>query len=204
VLGAASEKNHGEKQMINITNIVPIGTTVPFEQHNGNIGYWVESLIETNGFDINRGKGVDIPQLNKEVKTKSNESKSPNSIATMTVHGIMNLPYSQSVVCQKMQNHYLVEYSNVHRVVTNEDNFDFSNPAIQSLIEDAYEKGRKEITENWKDGFVAPYVRGTEYGQFEKVPNQDSYRFRIPVKSMKSLKGMVKSSSQFDKFFEIH
>jgi hypothetical protein len=188
---------------MNITNIVPVGTTVPFEQHNGNVGHWVESMIENSGLAINRGRGVDIPQLDKEVKTKNNESKSPYSIATMTVSEIIHTQYVDSLVYQKMQNHFTVEYNNSLRVVTKEDNIDFTDLSIQKLIKDAYEQARIIIAKNWSCGDIAPYVNVTEYGQFEKVPNQDSYRFRIKVKAMNSLKGMSKSAAQFDKLFEI-
>jgi hypothetical protein len=202
VHGAELEKNIGEKKMtVNIFNIAPAGTEIPFEHHTGNVGHWIEDLAELAGLQVNRGKGIDLPGLSKEIKTKSLESKSPNSIATMTIWDLINTPYPESAIFEKMQNHYTVEHSNVYRIVVNETNIDFSNPAIQKLLEEAYELGRQEIAENFKDGIVLPYVRKTEYGQFEKVPNRDSYRFRIPVDSMKKLKGMAKS--QFNSLFDV-
>jgi len=188
---------------INISNIIPVGTTIPFEQRNGNVGRWAESVVETGGLPINRGRGVDIPQLNKEVKTKNNESKSPHSIAEMSVLDIIRTQYIDSLVYQKMQHHFSIEYNNSLRVVTKEDNVDFTAPDIQKLIKDAYEQGRKIISANWSCGDVAPYVNVTEYGQFEKVPGHDAYRFRIKVKAMNNLKGMSKSAAQFDKLFEV-
>lgn len=188
--------------MAQIKNILPPGTELPKYYNNGEYGHWVEDRVEQAGIAVNRGKGADISVLNTEIKSKSVESKSPNSIGTMTVYDIINTPYEDSVVFEKMQHHYTVEYSSECRVVVSEKEFDYTDPSIQVLFKETYEQCRAEIAENWKDGIILPYVSG-KYGQFEKVPNQLSYRFRIPVNTMKRVKGMSKSAPQFNKLFDI-
>lgn len=188
--------------MAQIKNILPPGTEIPNHMSNAEYGLWVENEVEKSGIAVNRGKGPDISVLGTEIKSKSVESKSPNSIATMTVHDIIHTAYEDSVIFEKMQHHYTVEYSKECRIVVSEREFDFTDPSIQLLFKETYEQCREEIANNWKDGFILPYVSG-KYGQFEKVPDRNSYRFRIPVNTLKRIKGMSKSAPQFNNLFDI-
>lgn len=188
--------------MAQIKNILPPGTEIPHYFNKGTYGHWVEDQVEQAGIAVNRGKGADIAALGTEIKSKGVESNSPHSIGTMTVQDIIHTAYEDSVIFEKMQHHYTVEYSNTRRVVVSEKEYDFTNPSIQVLFKETYEQCRAEIAENWKDGIILPYVSGPN-GQFEKVPNRDSYRFRIPVGAMKRIKGMAKSANQFDNLFDI-
>lgn len=186
--------------MAQIKNILPPGTVIP-NCDNGKRGHWVEDTVEQAGIAINRGKGVDIASLGTEIKSKSVESKSPNSIGTMTVNDIVNTKYEDSVIFEKMQYHYSVDYSSEQRIVISEKEYDFTDPSVQMLIKETYEQCRAVIADNWKEGIVLPYVSGS-WGQFEQVPNQNAYRFRIPVGAMKRIKGMSKSAPQFNKLFD--
>lgn len=187
--------------MAKMNNILPPGTTIPYIS-NAQKGHWVEDCVEAAGITINRRQGVDVGILGVEIKSKCVESSSPNSIATMSINKIISTDYEDSLICEKLQHVYRVEYSNETQTVVSEEEFDFTDPSIQTLFRNTYEKCRKEIESNFQDGIVLPYISG-EYGQFEITPTKNSYSFRIPVGKMKKIKAMSKSAPQFNKIFDV-
>jgi hypothetical protein len=158
-------------------------------------GIQFEEELSRRGNPVNTGKGADYPEIELEVKTKSKESKSANVVGTMSRTDIINTPYEQSSIREKMLQQLRVETE--EGVIVEEDIFDFSPKFIQDLIKEAYEKGR--VLLNVKN--PPDYVNCTRYGYFEKRRHtEDSYMYRINVNAMKELEGMAKST--FNKFIE--
>jgi hypothetical protein len=182
---------------------IKVGTDIPFQQSYGNVGRWAEEQLANNGYVMSNGKGVDIPGLGVECKTRKVESNSPHTVGTMTIADIINTKYEDSVIFEKFQQQYRVSYSDEGQIVLSENVFDFSDPYIQQQIREAYECGRAEIAaETANDGFPPRYVRGGDFGQFEITESNNSYRFRIPNGAMKKIETISKGASVFNSLFE--
>jgi len=170
-------------------------TQVPVEIEN--IGYWAEDYLEENGYNINRGAGVDLPDYNVEIKTRCVNSKSAHTVGRMTTEAIINTPYTQSPVKDKIQQQYRVEYDNEGTIVSNEI-YDFSEDWIQDLIKQSYEAGRQEIAQGMA-GKNNTKTHGV--GVFQRDKNKEQWQFRITKTGMEKIKSMSKQKS-FKKLFE--
>lgn len=169
-----------------------LGQTVDSWTKDNTAARQIEDLLVSNGNNFNKGKGVDLPDDNLEVKSRLEESRSPHTVSGMTENDIINTPYKQSRVYQKLQKQMRVKHT-CNKVVKVEY-YDFSQPHIQDILEEAYEEARESI----KAG-CTPYAPGTKYGYFE-YKSSNTYSFRIPHKAMQELEAMAKSS--FGTLFE--
>lgn len=180
---------------------IPVGTEIPERQQYGNIGRWVESKMKDQGWEVTHGAGVDLPKYGVEIKSRKVESNSHHTVGTMSIDSIVVTPYEQSIIKEKFQQQYRVHYSDDQQVVISEELVDFSDKYIQNKIRDAYETGREQIIKNAQQGHHPTYVKGTEWGHFEKAQSKNSYRFRIPNNSMKKLEHVSKNSDIFERLF---
>jgi hypothetical protein len=183
-------------RVIKIKKGIQPGTAVPEKQHAGNIGHWTESKLKADGFKINTGKGVDLPEENLEVKSRKDESNSAHTIGKMTKKDIKSNTWHQSTLKSKCQRQYRVTYSDVDSVVTSSGIYDFTDPYIQEKFEEAYEQGRQLI----QAGNEEPYLRNSQWGYFEKKKN--SYEFRIPHAAMKKIITASSNSKTFNDLFD--
>jgi hypothetical protein len=191
--------------MIRVTKIkngIEPGTVIPERQQNGNVGRWAEAVMEINGHNIEHGAGCDMPEYGVEMKTRKIESNSPHTVGTMRFGDIISKPYDQSLIFEKFQRQYRVHYSDEGQVVLTSEVYDLTEEFIQSKIREAYEEGRKQITQNEINGFHPPYVKGSEWGYFEVSESYSSYRFRIPNSAMKKIETAVRNAKTFKKLFE--
>jgi hypothetical protein len=176
---------------------VQVGEQLPIKQSCGNIGRHIEKKLSKN-YKLNKGKGVDLPVENIEVKTRKEEGKSYQSVATMPIDDIISTSYNQSNVHDKFQRQYRVKYKDETSIITEEQIYDFSDTFIQDKIKEAYENGRTKII----NGDRSDWVYGSSYGSFERpTENSKSYTFRISNGAMKKLENMAKDN--FGKFFDI-
>jgi hypothetical protein len=190
---------------MNVTKIkkgIAVGTEVPIRQHYGNVGNWVQEKLTENGYKINTGVGPDLLEYGVEVKSRKIESSSPHTVGSMRIEDIIVTPYDQSHIKDKFQRQYRVKYSDEGQVVTEESVYDLSNDHIQDRIRNAYESGRKTIAQNEINGYHPPYVKGTDWGNFEITESCNSYRFRIPDHTMRKIEQISKNSNLFNNLFE--
>lgn len=154
-----------------------VGMTVP--NNCSDVGKLVEDKLEELGYLMNRGKGIDIPGLGVEVKTRKEDATSARQIGTMTFDDILKTPYRLSPIKTKFQQQLIVKHKN--NVVTSAKVYDFSNPHIQALIEHAYEECRVELAKHssTKDTVMPKYVRGTECVAYWEYHQSNSFQFRI-------------------------
>lgn len=185
-------------KVVKINHGVPKGTIIPMKQDSGNIGKYVEGCLEDNGHVLNKGKGVDIPNLNLEVKTRKIESKSAHTIGTESIENIKSLSYSETVVYEKFQQQYRVTYSDTDSVVVDSKIVDFSDPIIQKEIEEGYDFIRSEILR----GNRGTYISGNTCIYAEITKSGKSYRFRVPNGSMKKLLEIASTFGNRKKHFE--
>lgn len=160
---------------------IPVGTKVPVKQFAGNVGRWSEDVLTSNGHQINKGRGADMPRADLEVKTRKIESKSPHTIAATSVDDAMKTDYFTSEVCKKFQQQYRVHYSDTDSVVVSERVFDFSDPYIQEKLNEGY----KIIQEEFIKGNRSSYIAGNGWIHAQRTKNSKSYQFRVPDNAMK-------------------
>lgn len=173
-----------------LKNAIDDGDCIPVNEINS-VGRWVEDTLESKGHNVNRSSGVDLPDCNVEIKTRNVNSKSAHTIGSMTTDSIINTPYDQSPIKDKIQIQYRVEYNSYGDIHTN-GNFDFTEPWLQDLIRKAYESGRQEIS-NGMNGKNNTKTYGV--GIFQKDKHKDQWQFRITNAGMKKIKRIAKQPS---------
>jgi methyl coenzyme M reductase beta subunit len=160
------------------------------------VGKWIEDQLENNGHIINRGAGVDLTEINVEVKSRKVSSNSAHTIGRMTTKDIINTPYDSSSIKNKIQTQYRVEYDDNCKV--NESKiYDFSEEWIQELIKLSYESGRAEIAAGLTKNNTATHGVGI----FQRDKDKDQWQYRITNAGMKKIKTMADQPS-FAKIFK--
>lgn len=173
-----------------------VGVHLPTNE-NGHAGRAVETILENMGYPINRGAGPDILDYDLEIKTRKESATSAQSITSMTPTDIVNTPYYDSPVYRKFRQQYRIK-TNDNDVIISAKVYDFDQPQIQDLIEEAYEHARNIIKQD-------PTITYTPYsghwGYFEKTKkDSESLDFRLTNDQMKKLEAMAEST--FNKVFE--
>ena len=176
-----------------------IGMTVP-EQKNGNVGILVQDTMIDQGYTMSTQKGVDIPDLEIEVKSKGTESTSAYSMGSLHIDCIKDYDYDHSPIKEKCQTIFKVEHSQIFREITDARVLDFTKPYIQEKFRDAFDTARDKMIA----GDNSNYIKGhnNAWGYLErKIKNgkpTNNWAFRITVKHMKSLEGMARSVDIFE------
>jgi len=155
----------------------------------GEIGRMIEDMMSEADYPINRDDTVDLGELGIEVKSRKIGSIAAHTIGTMTVEDILKTPYEFSPIFKKVQTQYRVKHDEI--VVREAEVFDFTDPYIQDKIKQAYEYGRKLMSEGKFDQLCL--INGTWWGYWEKK-NGNSYAFRIRDKAMRGMEDSKYSS----------
>lgn len=165
---------------------------------DGHAGREVEKILEDMGVPINRGAGPDILMFGLEIKTRKLSATSAQTVTAMHPDSIISTSYFDSPVYQKIRQQLRI-YTNDNNVIVKADVFNFDQPQIQELLEEAYEHGRKIITKNPNIGYT-PYSK--QWGFFEQTRKErPEYDFRVTNTMMEALEGMAKST--FRNIFEV-
>lgn len=173
-----------------------VGQSVP-KEYNGNVGRYIERKFDQTGFDVNYGYGVDLPEIDTEIKSRKVGSTAPHTIATMSAKLIIKTPYAKSIVKAKFSQQLRIGFDDDENVVTTQQITDFTDPDIQSKIEEAYENARKVFIA----GLHGSYVYGNGWGYFEHKAG-NSYSFRIPHSKMQKLLILSQNSAPFQNLFD--
>ena len=186
--------------MINIRAEQLIGQTLP-STFGGASGRGAEDLLEELGINIDRKGTYDIPFFNLEVKTRDVDAISAQTVGARLLTDIVNTPYINSPICKKFQHQLRIKTK--ENVIISAEIYDFSPAQIQDLIREAYEEGRGKMTRLYlTDKPVSDWVKGTKWGNFERVNKQsNSWHFRINNDRMEELENMA--TSMFNNFFEV-
>jgi hypothetical protein len=176
-----------------------VGMSVP-KQKNGNVGILVEDTMIDQGYKMSTHTGIDIPDLEIEVKSKGTESTSAYSMGSLHINSIKEYNYDHSPIKAKCQTIFKVEHSQTFREVTDARVLDFTKPHIQEKLRDAFDTARDKIVAGDRANYIKGHAKA--YGYFERkikggVPT-NNWAFRIPVKNMKSLEGMARSADIFE------
>lgn len=176
--------------------IIP-GTSVPSTRINpGKVGIWAEEQLMDSGYDLNQGKGADIPDLGCEVKTRSVEAHSPITIGAISKQEIMDTPYDDSHIKDKTQTIYKVSHSSVHKEVVTAEIVDLSCDDCQDILRDGYENIRKQLP-NVGD---KKYVRGNKHVIAEKQ-NNGAWQIRVTDRGFKTLEAIAGQQKSLKELF---
>ena len=177
-----------------------VGMPVP-EEENGNVGRLVEDVLESIGYTINRKSGCDIPKIEVEVKTRTIEATSAQTVASMTPEDIVKTAYEDSPVFRKIQQQFRVHHSRHTGKIVSAKMYDFRVDEIQNAIKYAYTSAQKAFA----SGKQGKYIKGASdaCGYFEKtVADSNSYDFRFPDYIMKRFESIANNAEQFTTLFE--
>jgi hypothetical protein len=176
-----------------------VGMPVP-KQQNGNIGILVEDTMINQGYKMSTHDGIDIPDLEIEVKSKGTESTSAYSMGSLHIDSIMKHDYNTSTIKEKCQTIFKVVHSQTFMEVTDARVLDFTKPHIQEKFRDAFDTARDKMIA----GDTSNYIKGHDnaWGYLErKIKNgkpTNNWAFRITVKHMKLFEGMARSVDLFE------
>lgn len=186
---------------VRITKIkgVDVGTYVPLDSTDfGAVGKYIEEQLKSYGHHYNGSKGIDLPTLNTENKTRKKGSKSAHTVGRMTTQNIIDSDWEDSSVREKiraLQNRY--EWNDTFGEVTDNSVYDFTDPDIDTILKEGYELGRQEIA----GGMCGNNTK--TYGPviWQKDKDKEQWQYRITEKGMRQIKGMAKQTS-YRKLFE--
>jgi hypothetical protein len=178
-----------------LNNAIEKGTVIPMKQYNGNIGRWAEDVLETYGFIINRGKGIDLKDLGLEVKTRLFDSTSGHTVGAMLPEDIIDNDWQAgNNIFNKVQMQYRVYYKINHltgdNVVISSKVYNFTDEHIQKQLKDSWDYCRGYLEQNL--GRNEPYIRGGG-GRWAYLELQENgcYQFRITDKYMKEMESIA-------------
>jgi hypothetical protein len=177
-----------------------IGMSVPKQggdyTSDGNIGTFVESILDSNGYLVNSGSGCDlnIGGVDVEVKTRNIDSEAAHTIGSMSAEDICNIPYEQSNICKKFQQQYRVYYKDGDPgIIVKAKMCQFTDDSIQSKLKKSYEEARKIFVESgWIRATPYSTIKGFDgcAGYFEKTKTGNSWTFRITHSAMKEFESI--------------
>ena len=172
------------------------GTSVP-NNHGGECGRFVETLLKSLGIPLDNGRGMDCKLYGFELKTRYTNATSAQTVATMTIDEWKKNSYDDSIVKEKFQKQYRVHIDPVFEndiqvggIIVDDEFYDFGPDHIQSLIKEAYDICREKIIAGSKD----LYITGSYWGFVDRQPNSNSYNFRINPAAYDKLEAMTKST----------
>lgn len=172
-----------------IKNNILVGESLPGPESHGNNGRYIEQKLKEKGFSVSNGSGVDLVDLNTEVKSRKIGSTSYHTVGVISIDNIIKCSYEETHLYEKTLNQYRVKYDDKTHTIVSESIYDFSDPTIQKEIKNAYEYGRKEIAE----GKRSSYISCAPVGCFERA-SDTSYQFRLSNGFMKKIEYIAKST----------
>jgi hypothetical protein len=181
-------------------NLSNAGFVDPSKVNDGTNGKILEQVMIEQGFPIDQNGIVDLPG-GIEVKSRKSTTGAMHTVGTMTYDNIINTPWDKTPFKQKLQKQYRVTiHKNVFtgEIETFDKIVDFSDPEIQSKLEEAYEKNRLFLVTQNEIIKGQTITAGGQYGNLEHKPGSNgtgkSYALRIPNSGMKKIIGSANST----------
>jgi len=174
-------------KLTGLKNIIEPGTIIPMEERNGNIGRWAEDKLESLGWTVNREKGIDLPEVGAELKTRKWGSTSGHTVGAMLPQDILHTQWHKSNIHDKVQ-HQLRIYHKVNEltgdnVVVSAQLYDFTSDVIQKKLEQAWQHCRGVLHQ----GDLFDYIRGVDKWAYLEMQPNGYYQFRIQPGIMKKM-----------------
>ena len=182
-------------------NLADAGFVDPAKVNDGTNGKILEQIMIKQGFPIDQSGTVDLPG-GIEVKTRKSTTGAMHTVGTMTYDDIIKTPWNQTTFKQKLQKQYRVT---IHKneltgqIDTFDKVVDFSDPEIQKLLEEAYEKNRLYLILQNRIIKGQTITVGGQFGKLEHKPGPSgtgkSYAMRIPDSGMKKIIKIANSTA---------
>ena len=186
-------------------NLSEVDFVDPSKVNDGTNGKILEQAMIKQGFPVDTTGIVDLPGV--EVKSRKATTKSMHTVGTMTYDDIINTPWDQIPLKDKLQKQYRVTIDKdettdtinaIGKVV------DLTDPEIQERFKEAYEKNRAVLIIQGKIHKGQTITAGGQYGALEHKPGKSgkgkSYAMRIPNSGMKKVLNIANST--YSTFFE--
>ncbi len=178
---------------------IKVGDSVPAQDPNnlGNVGQYIEQTLKKNGINLSK-KGIDIPQLKMEVKTRNDDAESPFTICRMSLEQIINNDYKNSKVFQSIENLLIIRYNNILNTITSIEVHHWNNwDLINEILRTSYDQARNMLIAG-HDFYSYPSVRGDVgkkkcAGYFEHVikkSGREEFHFRLGKGDLENLEKM--------------
>jgi len=202
-------KQSNKVKVIKLKRGIMPGEVIPVARRHGDIGRWIEDEIQRRGYSVNRGYGPDLKDMGVEIKTRLESSTSGHTVGSMLGIDIVNTPWEQSNVCNKIQRQYRVYYNDENIVTDRTGIYDFTDPFIQELLRESYEYGRSVLSKYVYEfdhgpdieATVPSYIKGDKcIAYFEQQPETGQFQFRITAYGMRKIETMTRQTS-FTKLF---
>lgn len=176
--------------VIKLNKAIEVGTVIPMNQYNGNIGRWAEDDIEDKGYPVNRKKGIDLPGYGLELKTRMENSTSGHTVGAMLPEDIVQQEWKAgNNIFNKVQRQYRVYYKvndlTGENIVTRAQVYDFTDEEIQAKLKESWDHCRGYLVEN--PGHTPQYIRGKDHWAYLELQPNGTYQFRITHKYMKEM-----------------
>lgn len=162
-------------------------------------GHICEDLLEQAGYHINRGKGPDIKNIGVEVKNRTREATSAQTIGKMKFDDIINASWEKSVLFEKSQTIYKIITSREEGIIVSTKILEYSKPHVQEKLRESYEQCRKILKDIVDNNLPLPkYVKNKDcWGYFENTQENTRpgwYDFRFGKGNAEKLDGMARSN----------
>jgi hypothetical protein len=140
---------------------------------------------------LNFGAGADIPMYKIEIKSRRTNAVSAHTFGRMTLRNIHELDYEDSIIAEKCQ--YQIRVSlNSDSVVTAVEFYDFTDPYIQNLLKEGYNRVKLNAPSlDTATKHLPTYISGTQYC-YAELQNK-LYQMRISDEAMEKIKFMSRS-----------
>jgi len=186
----------------NVNTGLKVGDKVPKQDpaNPGNVGIWVEKQLKKNGLDL-KSKGIDIPNLSVELKTRNIHATSAITICRMKKDDIISLDFKKSFVHDCLENLLVIKYDDdINEIVSIEVHNLTRIPIIYQLFDQCYTGARNSIVREDTTECTARVNKGAlAYFEFKK--DSDDYQFRISNTGLSKVENFKKSPGL--KLFEI-
>ncbi len=165
------------------TNI-EVNLPVDNRKDSGVIGRHVHEEL-SKILPMNRGNGPDITSAGLEIKSRQIHSKAAHTQCSMTRESIINTPYTNSPLKEKMQKQLRVKVNSDIGIKVEERIYDMSDDEIQLPLEEDYEHCRQQLANGCK-GIIRSAPNGLVI--LEEIKNKnDRYKIRITNNGMKTI-----------------
>jgi len=178
---------------------IPAGTLLPKKRNDGSDGRFIEDAYEKAGNIIDRVGPVDMPTEGTEIKSHSIYSNSSYSQGSITIDNIKTLPWNKTDIYKKVQKQEVVLTDPIFRITKEPISVDMTDNEIQEKFEQDYNYIAKQVLQgNSSKDIYGPnkYLVGDCWG------HENSVRIRIPVKSMKKIISISRTSQSRERFFD--
>jgi len=164
--------------------------------NNSDIGHYFHDIYKEY-FEVQDGKGSDVPGM-FEIKSKeAGKNNSPWSIGSMHEQDIISTKYKDTNICDKLQVHLQIQYTKNPNIIKTITIVNFTDKFTQEKLEKDYNEIANKILALPQDYNKAwERVFGT-YMHAERIDDSDHWKFRLTTTQMK----MLKNAKRFGDLF---